>query len=72
MLSHMLMLSKKLDINGELVGLDNDSIKEGQKLEFKIISIKMGGAGHIHLLYDCVRLLKVKNVIQKLVYLWMV
>ena len=29
---------KKLNINGELVGLDNDTIIEGQKLEAKIIS----------------------------------
>ncbi len=54
---------EKLHINGELIGLDNDSIKEGQKLEADS-SVKMGGAGHVHLLYDCVRLLKVRNVIE--------
>ena len=54
---------KKLDINGELIGLDKHSIIEGQKLQAKSL-VKMGGAGHIHLLYDCVRLLKVKNVIE--------
>ena len=54
---------KKLDINGELVGLDKDTILEGQKLEAKSL-VKMGGAGHIHLLYDCVRLLKAQNVIE--------
>ncbi len=54
---------EKLNINGELSGLDNDTIIEGQKLEAKS-SVKMGGSGHIHLLYDCVRLLKVRNVIE--------
>ncbi len=54
---------KKLDINGKLVGLDRDTIMEGQKLEAKS-TVKMGGSGHIHLLYDCVRLLKVNNVIE--------
>ena len=54
---------QKLNINGEVVGLDNDTIIEGQKLASKS-SVKMGGSGHIHLLYDCVRLLKVKNVIE--------
>ena len=53
----------KLDIKGEVVGLDNDSIIEGRKLEARS-SVKMGGSGHIHLLYDCTRLLKVKNVIE--------
>ena len=33
---------KKLDINGELVGLDKDTILEGQKLEAKSL-VKMGG-----------------------------
>ncbi len=54
---------KKLDIKGEAVGLDNNTIEEGQKLEAKS-STKMGGSGHIHLLYDCVKLLKVENVIE--------
>ncbi|MDC0240403.1 class I SAM-dependent methyltransferase [Candidatus Pelagibacter sp.] len=54
---------KKLDIKGMAVGLDNDSIEESRKLEAKS-SVKMGGAGYIDLLYDCVRLLKVQNVIE--------
>ena len=54
---------EKLNINGKLIGLDKDTITEGQKLEAKS-SVKMGGAGHIHLLYDCVRLLKVRNVVE--------
>ena len=54
---------EKLNINGKLIGLDKDTITEGQKLEAKS-SVKMGGAGHIHLLYDCVRLLKVRNVLE--------
>ena len=53
----------KLDIKGEAVGLDDDSILESQKLEAQS-SVKMGGSGHVHLLYDCVRLLKVQNVIE--------
>ena len=54
---------QKLNINGEIVGLDNSTIVEGKKLASKS-SVKMGGSGHIHLLYDCVRLLKAKNVIE--------
>lgn len=53
----------KLEIKGEAVGLDKDTILEGLKLESRS-SVKMGGSGHIHLLYDCVRLLKVRNVIE--------
>ncbi len=54
---------QKLNIKGKTVGLDNHTILEGKKLEEKS-SFKMGGSGHIHLLYDCVRLLKVQNVIE--------
>ena len=53
----------------KLIGLDKDTITEGQKLEAKS-SVKMGGAGH-SLLYDCVRLLKVRNVVET-GGLWMV
>lgn len=53
----------KLGIKGDVVGLDKDSIREGEKLE-ATSSVKMGGSGHIHLLYDCVRLLKVRNVLE--------
>tara|TARA_Y100000996_G_scaffold404984_1_gene379650 strand:- start:3539 stop:4303 length:765 start_codon:yes stop_codon:yes gene_type:complete len=54
---------KKLELKGDLVGLDNDTIRESLKLEAKS-SVKMGGSGHIHLLYDCVRLLRAKKVIE--------
>ncbi len=54
---------KKLEIMGEKKGLDIDTINEGRKLE-KISSVKMGGSAHIDLLYDCVRLLKAKKVIE--------
>ena len=54
---------QRLNIKGDTVGLDSETIIEGQKLQSKS-SVKMGGAGHIHLLYDCVRLLKVQNVIE--------
>lgn len=54
---------KKLGIQGEFLGLDHHSILEGKKLEKKS-SVKMGGSAHIHLLYDCVRLLKAQNVIE--------
>ena len=54
---------KKLDLIGDIVGLDSDTITEGRKLEAQS-SVKMGGAGHIHLLYDCVRLLKAKKIIE--------
>ena len=47
---------KTLNIQGEPVGLDDVSILEGRNLEAKS-SVKMGGPGHIHLLYDCVKLL---------------
>ena len=54
---------KRLDLKGDIVGLDNQTIMDGCKLEAKS-SVKMGGSGHIHLLYDCVRLLKAENVIE--------
>lgn len=54
---------KKLDLKGDLIGLDNHTIMEAHKLEAKS-SVKMGGSGHIHLLYDCVRLLKAQKVIE--------
>ncbi len=54
---------QKLELKGELVGLDNKTIREGLKLQARS-SVKMGGSGHIHLLYDCVRLLKASKVIE--------
>ncbi len=53
----------KLNIKGEIIGLDNETITQARKLEARS-SVKMGGSGHIHLLYDCVRLLKVGNVLE--------
>ena len=35
----------------------------GQKLQLKS-SVKMGGASHVHLIYDCVRLTKAEKVIE--------
>ena len=54
---------KKLDLIGDITGLDSDTIAEGRMLEAQSF-VKMGGAGHIHLLYDCVRLLKAKKIIE--------
>ena len=54
---------KKLNLKGDIVGLDNDTVIEGHKHATKS-SVKMGGSGHIHLLYDCVRLLKPKKIIE--------
>ncbi len=54
---------ENLGLKGEMRELDNEIILEGQKLEAKS-SVKMGGPGHIHLLYNCVRLLKAKKVIE--------
>jgi hypothetical protein len=54
---------KKLGFEGDISDLDSKIIKEGQKLEAQS-SIKMGGPGHIHLLYNCVRLLKAQKVIE--------
>ena len=53
----------RLGLNGEIIGLDNNSIIEADKLRSKS-NIKMGGASHIHLLYDCVRLSKAKKVVE--------
>ena len=54
---------KKLEIHGNLVGLDCEILNEGNELSRKS-KVKMGGSGHIHLLYDCVRLLKAKKIIE--------
>ena len=54
---------KKLGLKGDISGLDNDTIVEGHKLQAKSIN-KMGGASHIHLIYDCVRLIKAEKVIE--------
>ena len=54
---------QKLNIRGNTIGLDEDTILQGKKLEEKS-SVKMGGSGHIHLLYDCVRLINAHNVIE--------
>ena len=54
---------ESLGLKGEMVGLDSDTIAEGNKLQAKS-SVKMGAASHIHLLYDCVRLTKAQKVIE--------
>lgn len=52
-----------LGIKGNLVGLDNNTIAQGNQLAAKS-SVKMGGSAHINLLYDCVTLLKAREVIE--------
>ena len=54
---------KKLGLKGDAVGLDLNSIERGHKLATKS-NVNMGGSGHIHLLYDCVRLLKANKVVE--------
>ena len=54
---------KKIGFVGELTGLDKKTIKEAKELSEKT-KVKMGGPGHIHLLYDSVKLLKAKRVIE--------
>lgn len=54
---------QKLGLKGDMIGLDINTIIEAQKLE-KNSSVKMGGAGHINLLYDCTKLLKAQKVIE--------
>lgn len=53
----------KVGLKGNVTGLDNKTILEGQILR-KETSVKMGGAAHINLLYDCVRLLKAKKIVE--------
>ncbi len=54
---------EKLGFPVTKIGLDNEIIVEARKLEAKS-SVAMGGAGHINLIYDCVRLLKAEIVIE--------
>ena len=54
---------EKLNLVGEATGLDKHTINESRKLE-AMSSQKMGGAANIHLLYDCVKLIKAQNVIE--------
>ena len=44
-------------------GLDNKTIEDANKLALKS-SVIMGGSAHIHLIYDCVRLLRAKKAIE--------
>jgi predicted O-methyltransferase YrrM len=60
--SHIKAL-KIIGLEGSKVGLDNETIVEGKKLAAKS-SVKMGGPGHIHLIYDCVRLSKARKIIE--------
>jgi predicted O-methyltransferase YrrM len=54
---------KKLGLKSNMVGLDNKTIIEAKKLSAKS-SKKMGGSGHIHLIYDCVKLSNSEKVIE--------
>lgn len=54
---------QKLEIKGETIGLDINTINDGKRLE-KNSSVKMGGSGHIQLIYDCVKLLKAEKVLE--------
>lgn len=54
---------KKLGLKSNVVGLDNETIIEAKKLAAKS-SKKMGGSGHIHLIYDCVKLSNSEKVIE--------
>ena len=48
---------KKLNLKGDIFGLDDKTINEAYKLKNKS-STKMGGSGHIHLIYgvlDCLK-----------------
>jgi len=53
----------KLDIKGKTSDLNKSLIIKGQK-KIRNLSLKMGGSGHIHLLFNCVKILKAKNVIE--------
>ena len=54
---------QKLGLDSDLIGLDQKTILEANKLKSKSF-VKMGGASHVHLLYDCVRSIKAKKVIE--------
>ena len=54
---------EKLEIKGEILGLDINTINEGKKLQ-ESSSAKMGGSAHLDLIYDCVRLLKAEKIIE--------
>ena len=43
---------QKLGLDSDLIGLDQKTILEANKLKSKSF-VKMGGASHVHLLYDC-------------------
>ena len=54
---------KKIGLGGILNGLDQTIIQDALNQSSKA-NFKMGGAGHIHLLYDCVRSLKPEIVVE--------
>lgn len=60
---HYIEALRKLGLEGDAIGLDKKIIEEGLRLKSKS-NFEMGGSGHIHLLYDCVRLLKATKVIE--------
>lgn len=54
---------KKLNLKGDIFDLDDKTINEACKLKNKS-STKMGGSGHINLIYNCVRLLNARTVLE--------
>jgi predicted O-methyltransferase YrrM len=54
---------KKIGLEGTLKGLDKTIIQDAINQSIKS-NFKMGGAGHIHLLYDCVKILKPEIVVE--------
>lgn len=54
---------KKIGVDGNLEGMSQQLITQGFELQKKV-PIKMGGPGHINLIYDLVRLTKPKIVIE--------
>ena len=54
---------KKLDMNGKKNGLDVDIINKANKILNKSSTI-MGGSAHVNLLYDSVKILNAKKVVE--------
>lgn len=54
---------KKLEINGDMKGIDDDILKEGEELASKSL-VKMGGPGNLNLLFDAVRLTGANRIIE--------
>ena len=54
---------KAIGIKGNFIGLDKSLVEEAKKLAAKYDGL-MGGPGHINFIYDAVRILKAKNVVE--------